>query len=1776
MLKVLNTLLVFALIAVASEARANREELISAPTGGQPYKIVLKSEAKDTGLEPGLYSRNGADWAPLLTGEVLLDPKRGPLVQVLNLSKFDDRVPLVTVINGRVILANVLSDAKVDGSMFVLGHEPVEEIGTGTKRALPLIQSTEHVVIVQTDETLFKKQDGQLVLVSLRGPEEMTIAVRLKRSEGAKVELLGPPLILDHKFRKADELQKMFRKDANKDLLVYSDLLQQLFLSRLKITDHGEYQPLVDALITTQSECQKANANFCNVNKLAHWNAETGRAKHVDNIVVREVIGNFDMHMNWPILSGVPTIQIGMRDSSNVVGTTANPLLRGRFRLNKEGHIWNAFNHNAAVNSPAVVAIENELYMVVTNNSSPIKMVKLGPVPASGLPTRMSIAALRKDGSDKKSTLYVVVSQSNSDTDEANGVTRLYVIPLNQPGDILPVARSFDMANFFYRSQELAARLIQDSESRLIVFDNATPPQGDAGKYAQEREPSTPFLNLETSVSGSPKYIYTQPTKDLFLAGTLRYKEFKVKAHMENPSGIFNPDGNPHEAYPGILLSRSTKERGDLEESDFDLLRMANAIRSQKSGEVSAKIYALDPSFRNGEKGIDLVLQMSANKDGKTTNVSSVIGRYNHPFKDIVDVRFISGRREHSDQFYVTVFLANGTIFVTPVTIKGERLLASQSVQFAIRNELSSDEFMQRLVHDQQKGDLYFIQTPGIPPTSRDFAVTKISTMQTLYPKREFGDGSLTFDFDNNVAAQFQTISDESKLSWKVKPFRPDEAERTESSAADLARSELFAQFRKLLEEAADPTQPHRRRVILVPKEIKALAMEFVKESYLVKTRQLAPAGARFHRYNRDLGLYIFDLNRAHADGFFENFEIIDARPTERAVIVADLNHLEHAGRPTSPGSSKPFVLQIPQVSTADDDRSDALVQHETVTPHALYLMAAGGPVPFEDFRSKLPEPRATTLLVGTEAELQQIQDEAEPEMAAGLDKAFEIVQLPPLTVESKTALLREIMARPDIMGLKFEFDASQIVDGAMTPEQQQQKIFEYAAIRIDAISQSRQGNSFSAFIDFVKLYNEKILTDPVVRTSRKIDRSFIERILKVQFNLALNLADLPPDDPRVLLSGDEAVFRLQRAGMLGEFALKAEIIRLTLAQLNHDPARVMPSTWIWAGEPGTGKTKAWDALAKMLKLKMYRRGDKNKNDANGFYLDTVRVKKGDAAAIDQVIDDLNEFVSSPKGQTGFIFFDDLSFADDALGKAIVQWVRGLQQAERGVYRVTKKDGSTHTVSVQNLAIGIAMNFTDNKATLAQYKGDDVSDLVGKIVATGSRFGMDKSFVDRFGGVYNFDKFHESVKEPSLNQALLEAAQKKMARTGQFVVVDPELVRMAAKAFPNLGARPFLSKTTDAIISEPDQLQLAKTKIFAVIPKSAAEVAEAESIGSGPQKQTGAWGQESGDVKAWVQKHARVVELEHGLGARMMLMRLMIPSFRSPILESLVYALQMDPRFKTDRLSGSFFQVPSLLASYDHLMRSETIPLEAFHFEDAKKEEWDALIPELSVGQSPFVIPFPSAGGRLSIWPELGIGGQRVAHMTSRKDILLKYSPKIQTVIKKHLLNIMNVQDLSQLKDVDGWLRSLPDKVPFRSDELGRELSDLLFQFMREFESPDLLEAQSRSGSEDLNPYVSTRFFLMAIDQAITQLPWSDLSHKMVKALQLISQDMALGQSIGVQNWLFNPEDRSSLVKPSTANLLREMVEFNPLVRELPEGQRSGRRTQFEAKCESYLTGARN
>lgn len=1765
-------------LTVADSARANIEEGIASPfSGSQPFMIVYEDAKGPSSRDPGLYLRNGTDWRLAIPGKVLVDPTRGPVFLHFTLGQTDTRLPVAAIVDGRLNFFNTHSNSAESESLFALGAKPVAEIGTGTLRDIPLIASADQVAVFHHEGTLIQNQGAQLVLVSIKnsapngiaGADGMTIAVRLKKSDSTALEMVGPPLILDHRFRSAAELQKMSKRQQNGDLSVYSEILQQAFISRLSIEDHGEFNGLVKTMITSQSKCMNSNQDFCQRDRLAAWNADTGTASHHDMLAFQGTHNYWIVQQNWRLTTGVPAVTV-------LYGNKPGPVINGKVRLNNKGAVWLGTERKSNDDEPIVFAVDNDKYFAISLAGIP-NAIKLAPLHEGKVPDKFSLAT-RISGSNQK--LYVFTSESKlrENVDPATAerkdylsTTKIYVFSYKHASGPLTLEKTLPAIDEFFEARELSDRIFFDGASE-VGFDIITPPQGSHDAYQQARNPNAPYNDVVKSEYSNPKFLFNNPTRNDKLAANLIYREFDFKeiTVSENPTGLYTvaPNKNPELFAKGQLVMPEPEGK---KEKTADLLKQGTPIKNPTLGDINARIFAVDPSHREGVNGVSLTVSLNINNKGATISHALRVPDFGRPLKDIMGLRLLSGRKNHAETLYLALFLNNHALMY-PIIIDAKTGSAKiMGSNVSIPFEGSPDQFIERLVYDQN-GKLYHIRTPGVSPNSREFQVVNVQSGVDLYPKREAGQDALTFDFDTNMTDLFNSVSDESQFSWKVQPFRKEKAgDQATADGKDLAKSPMFSKLRQILSEAADPTKPMRRQIVIVPEEIKALARDYIKQSYLVKNQNEVAKGENFHRFNRKLHFFEFNSNRSNQDAVFENFEIAKARSADRSVIVAHMSDMHEVDRPTSESGYNPFTLDIPVLNNGSKK-----VEALQITPHVWYLLAAGAPVKMEVFRKKPPAPIASTILIGSEKDFKNIKEQAEAEVGFGIEKAFETIELPLPTLDSKVAMLDEIMARPDIKGLNFEFDAREILDSAPTdPKEKQRKLFEYAITRVDAIAKPQGQNPFSAFIKFMSMFTERLVGDPLARSTRRVDRSFVERVLKSQFNLSLNLADLPPDDPRRILASEDAVFRLQKAGMLGEFALKEEIIARALAQMNHDPTRTMPSTWIWAGEPGTGKTKAWQALVKMLKLTLYKPGSSGNATANAFYLDTARIKKGDKAAVDKVISELNDFITLPFGSSGFIFIDDLSFADEPTGQAIVQWIRGLQQAERGVMRVLKND-EYFNVPVQNLSIGLAMNFTDNKATLEQFRGDDISALTGKIVATGARFGMDKSFVDRFGGVYNFDKFHESVKEPSLNDAILEAAKIKMSRAGQYVVVDPALVRQAAHAFPNMGARPFLSRTTDAIITQPDNLQNSKSKVFALIPKSPEEIKELEANPT-TAPTTGAWAEESAKVQEWVQKHSRVVELEQGHAAPLMLMRLMIPSFRSPVLESMIYAMQLDPRFKADRLLGSYFLAPALLGAMDHIARAETIPLRDLNIDETKfgvssksdREEFRKLVEELSIGSSPFIVPFPKQGGRLSLWSELGVNGQRTFQSESRRDVMQKYAGKIQTVVERHLLHILQINSLNEMSNVEQWVRRLPDQVPSEFDQLGKDLNELLFQFINDIQSQDLAEAGP--GRPVLDPYASSRLFFMTLDQAIIKLPWPELSRKMVEALKLVTQDMVLGQSVGVQNWLFHSEDRSSLLKPTTTNLIREIVEFNSHVRETKPERRTSIRESFEKSCADFL-----
>jgi len=1800
-------------LGISAAGFANTEmQITSVHNGSTPYMIVVADGTGSSQRAPGLYLREGSDWKSLFTGEVLFDPRRGPLFVHPNLTRFDDRGYGLTFIDGSLHLFHLDSDPN-DPSTYLKIDPKVamaKEIGTGIKRLVPSISRFDQVSVFQGDETIMR--DGtQVVLVSMKydgmtplGGDGLTLALVLQAGRNQKeLKLKGPPLILDYQYFPTNELAQMVQpvvqEGETRDLMLHSNLLVNLALAQVEPQKYGAYQNAIEHHLGKESDIlkgliEKGQHYF----KKAKYLVGEGRTEVESYVQISDNLYGYSISQTIGLLNGERRFSInrqGKRDRIERFGL----IDRGPFKNLTNATFVAAADENIRSNGDygyiiigadgkAVAIAKNRVKdalagLKITNWSTLSQGQDVEPLPVDIAVE--SVVSDRPNDSIDHLVLSVRFLKKGVDLvaakdDDFIGTT--WAVKIDQRVDGRLILEDLTLLKKrFYNDDELMSRTSRDGVDCFFDDRSAEEVSGNA---------SRPLVDLRatTSAKGVVRK-YTKAEEEISLNGYMTYKRYRPHEGVTNPTGIYYTSKDSKIVrIPGYVAPKKGSSG-----SSFDQL---NLVDGEVVGTTMPKIWTRLYFVTDGENAEEspnfrLYLSVMWNDSSSQRHEIVALPVAGIPVNSFAGATILPWQKDHANHF--TLLLAYDTdpeskeskrirrITATTIKLDKDGNATVGPVTMVAENSSNLDEVKGLFVYDQ-KGALYQILTPDVSQKSRAYQVRRMSDRQIIFPKRDAT--GINLDFSARlIEAKAPDTEALSPLSWKVSVEQVEQRRnlRFSRAAEDLVQTDMFGDFARELEDLSDLKTPARLKVLLVPDELGDIAQEYWRHLYVSASRDTKfSQGRRFSHSNSRLSLFEPNPERVSQDAYLENMEIMGENPDRRSLLITSLKQLMNPSRPASESNdSSAFVLTELQ-SSGTNEAGQVEMDKYITTPHSLYLLAAGGPVALEDFRAHPPKPKGSMLLIGTKSEWRQILSEAQTEVMAGVDKAFEVKELDAPTVESKTNLLERLMTRPDIEGLRFTYDAKGI--SGDTKADSRRKLLEYAVTRCEAMAHNRE-NSFSAFVEFQALFAKSVVSDPEVRRTRVINKAFVERVITRKFNLPLNLEDLNDQHPLRMASSRNAILKLHKAGMIGPFELKAQLLKIVLAQLRPNPAKAVPSSFIFAGNPGGGKTRSWEAMVKAFGLKVYDPNKADNQDANAIYIDTAKIKKGSQAEVDKTISLLNRFMLLPNAPQGFIFIDDLTFADPALGTAIIQWLRSVLQShsDNGFVGIPEGDKEkVRMVPVGNLTVGFAMNFTDNRAKTEEYRTDSQATFTDRLIASTSQYGLDRSLLDRMGFVINFDHFPASAKAPVLMEALLKASQELLGRRDRYVIVDPEVASLLSAAFPDMGARPFLSEATGALMEGPEKLSLSDSHSFAILPRGSGFT---EAIGAEKGADSAA-AEKAETITKWVQSRTRPLDMEDGLGAKLLLIKLMVGSFRTPVFESFAAGVIDEQRFDNDNMARKWLMAPSLTAIQDHLVMAQQIPLKDLNLDakemgvkaQSEKDKFKNLLSSLSNSlPSPFLINFneTEAGG---MWSDLNLNGAGRSGERSRRDVILDYSKRLEILMRNHLHAILNVQDLKELDQIESWIRKLPKQNQVHIEKLGVELKALMFKFMEDLEDRSLKESRPGEGKPNLTPYASARFFLMSLDRAIARLPWAKVGNAMSAMLSAITRDKVLSQSVGLQNWLFEPEGSLSLLKPSTAGLLTQMVSYNESVRELNESDRERERRTFQNSCEGFLSARGN
>jgi hypothetical protein len=1112
-----------------------------------------------------------------------------------------------------------------------------------------------------------------------------------------------------------------------------------------------------------------------------------------------------------------------------------------------------------------------------------------------------------------------------------------------------------------------------------------------------------------------------------------------------------------------------------------------------------------------------------------------------------------------------------------------------QTAEFDGRSEPILPHLMYLLATDGRKAPLEEFGREQVPqsPVSKIIVATP-AELQTIEEQAKL-------EVKSGLMRAFTINTDFLWTPWRVLSPESTMATAEIKRVKDLPVSELerevFPNLIEQLEALSDVNRPAQHEVLLVPEELKALALKLILSRWAYGR---GPVGAWDYR---NPNLMFFRLNQGAPvttqKDLIDNLSVMRTFEAGRkAFMLGELSDIRRLGRIVNELETNRFVI-----SDWAEHEFSALIAGEDEErkkprqPHSLYLLETEGrEISPKEFvaEQESPNHKGSVLLIGTPQEWQAInRDIGTFENRFRLAERFHVRELVAPTLDKRRALLEKVATTPQIMSLNYRYDSGDLGRGVASRASgpgaevtSLHKLIGYIANRAETLAKEFKQEITSAFIRVLSEFSRALAEDSYLRSSGVLDRAFAERLLSRVFSIPMNLNTLAPDDPLVRLSRTDAPLQMQSHGYEGPLELKAAVIRTILAQTRMDPVKTIPSSILVYGDTSTGKTALFRTLIKMMGLKEYDFSNPNDENADAMIINVGKLTTdenptdGELMSVKTALAHVSHFLTLPRGYRGMILFDDEHKADEEVIAQIITFQQALFEAPGGMFRARslsrkgEEAGEVREIPVRNIILGATINPTQDQEKIKRFKstGDDIEMIMATL--SGSKFALERSFFARWGLLLNLSKFPVAAKAPKLQQSLRNSSRNDFNVKGQFTVVSPAAVQKIVSTFPDANARDFLSVATSTLLNVRSDSQ--RGSLFVVVP--------ANRLSSAAGGGWSATGTESARIEEEISKSSAAVPIEGRIDGKLQFLSILVDSLRTELYESLVSGVSQDSRY-----AGGLRQQRALLAPFLHALVANfttksfvslsALNLDPYDFgaqSTLQQRDFRRALDQLVKNDSKFFpVQFYDEFARDGIEQSLTDSNFRDGEEKNRAQILTKYANKIYTQLVPFAEQMMRISSLSQLPDSNTWFQSLNEtEVTAPKKVMGKQLADLFVDFVGEMYARDLQERREGNFST-VNTYDAVRFFLIAIDRAITKLPWGRIDRFMIDNLSRAASDMDLGQLPGVQFYLFNSS--FSMVKPATHELAIQMAMSDHAYKLWSEEDAAQFANNFSLKCETML-----
>lgn len=1799
------------------------ETITSIYTGSQLYTVVLGESGKrnDQGQLPGLYKRDVRDWKLLIPGEVMLDAHGAPFITQLSLGRGEKNSYVVTVVDGNVHLLTGMSDSAIPESL--IHFQTVFEVGSMQRRALPVGDRAANISIFQ-DPNL-SSRGSQLVLVSMKpttpqaGGDGITFAFDvLPNAAGSpNVRLNGNPIILDYQFRDSAALESMIATSREKDKFLFSRILVEQF-QYTELSMFGEHVQFIrDWILKITNRMLSSVAPSLQVDRNTEriaYNITAGRSER-DVTMTRELMneGLFEFEQRYMITRGTAEVRIEANRETLLIPGKIDLLNQNR------PAIW-----LDAENTNAVVSVDGVLYAIIRRRDGNYSLADIGAAKvavfenSAGSETKitdMNIVTFMSEGTKAIEKGFVIMSMKLSDGSEITGAVRFNLLLQKT----LQKEDAFEILPYAVSAGELKARLRLEKQNDPL-FDTLTPRNENVAAYEQSYDPSKPHLNvLESSAEHGFAFKFKHPSRTVDIVDKITFAEFTETEGVENPSGIYfnkksgDITGNESHRAVGELIPRPGKALDDAHpERQFIFAKFVEGGSSRGElveegssgysggGQAKAFLFAVDAKRKQGKEGFKLVLAVTNSKgeyisydlkDTARQNWLNSIGSFKH-------AEFIRGRKNDRHSVYLIVSFSNPNIVAESTHIyRFDTSKPDEAPKKAIIDgvQVSAREIQDRIGFDED-GIPSMILTPELNHDAQQFALFDLRNGSKIFPNKSFGEKKRKFKFgelkngsqaeDGYVAANDAWGSSRAEVSKKYPHL---------GRSNDLAQFDSFVSLGRQLDAMSSNKNDPERMILIVPESLRDLVWDFVLNRGFGGEPNFTGGESnqwlnRFNLNNRKLRIDIIDHTRSTQEQYLANIDnwakMRQSKPDERTFALGRMDEILAAnnGFPDARDPNSQFALNYITAGQGTDLTNVATQAHSQV-PSSLYLIAAEHPIQLREFRTLKQKPSASVLIVATPEEMKKFEANAAHEMENGLFEHFRRQEIKDPDQGSMAMSLADIFRNSDVKSMDFKFSAKEIKPRAQLDDIESFNIVvEYAISRFTFLLEQKKDSKFESFMRFRAAFAQAVLSDKEVRRTRLINKFFIERVLTQVFDIPMNLATLPADDPMVVLSRKDSLLLLQDAGYSGPFDLKARVRDTLLSQTRADAGKPVPSSVLLFGNTGSGKTFLFMSLIKMLKLKLYdfNRKPIDNQDASAIVINVGKLKeKGGTDRendmdVDQALTHLNNLLMMPNGHRSWILFDDVHAASDAVKAKILSWQRAIFESQDGMYTVSTEadqaaggglgNRTKRTIRrpVRNLNFFMTVNPTADQDQIARFAKDKSKPTTEEVLLatlSSGDFKIEPSFLRRWGRIINLDYMPAGAKGPELLKSISKASNSLLNTMSRIVLVDPKVVSKLVSDNEQVDARSFLAASTSALV-EVASGDRSTGSLVLVVPSLSrlSPHGNPSTLESSPSEK----------ILNWVVQNTRTLALDSSLEGNLAFIKLIADAFRTPVYESLAMALQEHPKLAGSPSEQQTMLAPMLAAISDHLSRSPYISLNDLnlnasqfaHKTPGERDLFRAALTKMSDPNAPALYPseFKIIDSVVSTWRDIG-GHATNYDSRTRMQVISSSVRQNNEILRKRMAEVLRVRDLEQLPDPSRWLVDLSGVSPSNPKEIGRELTNSLWDFMTRIFDAELAENRDPNAAQ-LTVYSATRLYLYTIDRAMTQMEWVAPSKFLLKSLELITEDQVLSQKPGVQSFLFTDPQR--LIRPSIPDFTFQIISSAHALEEVPQTTRAAQRAAFE------------